>query len=247
MYLMYLDESGNTGLDLDNKHQPFFVLAGISVLDKNWHEINDYFEREKLKIYPDLKNIEIHTNELFNTNKKSPFYKNSWQYNLQIAENIVDLISSLNINLFSAVIHKSSHKEYFGNNIAVDPYLYSFAVTYEQINNYLKTNNNYGIIFCDEIKKMEKGLKILYPKLKENNRNIIEKTFYLDSKKNNFIQIADVYSFYINKYNCITSNSSTMDILKKEHCIKMFNKIQKLYNHKPDIYIPYNDFDKYFV
>ena len=98
MYLIYLDESGNTGLDLDNQQQPFFVLAGISVLDKNWHKVNDYFEQEKIKIYPELKNIEIHANELFNTNRKSAFYKNSWKYNLQIAENIVDLISNLNIN-----------------------------------------------------------------------------------------------------------------------------------------------------
>ena len=75
--------------------------------------------------------------------------------------------------MFSAIIHKPSHKRYFGNSIAIDPYLYSFATAYEQINNFLKTTNNYGIIFCDEIKKLEKGLNILYPKLKENNRNII--------------------------------------------------------------------------
>ena len=47
MYLMYLDESGSTGLDLDNKNQPYFVLAGVSVKDAKWHEINDYFEQEK--------------------------------------------------------------------------------------------------------------------------------------------------------------------------------------------------------
>lgn len=29
MYLMYADESGNTGTDYDNKEQPIFVLAGV--------------------------------------------------------------------------------------------------------------------------------------------------------------------------------------------------------------------------
>ena len=30
MYLMYADESGNTGMDLDNKQQPIFVLAALA-------------------------------------------------------------------------------------------------------------------------------------------------------------------------------------------------------------------------
>ena len=69
MELMYLDESGSTGLDLDNKNQPFFVLAGVSVSDNNWHKIKNFFETEKNKIYPDFKNFEIHTNELYNYTK----------------------------------------------------------------------------------------------------------------------------------------------------------------------------------
>lgn len=56
MYLMYSDESGNTGTDLDNKQQPIFALAGIIVKDEKWHKINDYFEEEKVKICPEFKN-----------------------------------------------------------------------------------------------------------------------------------------------------------------------------------------------
>ena len=72
---------------------------------------------------------------------------------------------------------------------------------------------------------MEKSLEVLYPKLQINNKNIIEKTFYLNSKQNNFIQIADICSFYINKFNCIQNNYSTMDIFKKDHCINMYKKL----------------------
>lgn len=76
---------------------------------------------------------------------------------------------------------------------------------------------------------MKESLNILYPELKKNNKNIIEKTFYLDSKENNFIQIADFCSFYINKYECIENSLSTMDEYKKEHCLKVFKKISKLF------------------
>ena len=51
MELLYLDESGSTGLDLDNKHQPYFVLAGVSVKDDKWHKVNDYFEQSRLCSY----------------------------------------------------------------------------------------------------------------------------------------------------------------------------------------------------
>ena len=30
MYLLYADESGNTGTDLDNKQQPIFVLCSLA-------------------------------------------------------------------------------------------------------------------------------------------------------------------------------------------------------------------------
>lgn len=245
MYLMYLDESGSTGLDLDNKNQPYFVLAGVSVKDAKWHEINDYFEQEKIKIYPDFKDIEIHTNELFNSNPKSPFYKNAWQDNLNVLEKLGDLISSLDIKLSYAIVNKKVYKKHFGNNIVVDPYLYSFAVIYEKYNKYLQKHNDYGIIFCDELKKMEQSLEILYPRLKEDNKNIIEKTFYLNSKKNNFIQMADICSFYINKFNCIMAKSSTMDKYKTYHCFRMYTKIKNILSDSRES-ISLDDIDNYF-
>ena len=41
MYLMYVDESGNTGTDYDNKEQPIFALVGVVIKDKKWHEVNE--------------------------------------------------------------------------------------------------------------------------------------------------------------------------------------------------------------
>ena len=247
MKLLYIDESGSTGLDMDNKQQPYFILAGVCVEDKKWHEINDYFEEEKVKICSDFKDIEIHTNELFNTNKKSPFYKNNWKDNLAILEKLVNLVSSMSIPISNVRLFKKNYKKHFGNNIIVDPYLYCFSILYEKFNEILKSENDYGIVFCDELKKMETSLEILYPKLKVNNKNIIERTFYLNSKKNNFIQIADICSFYINKYNCIKNNYSTMDEFKKTHCIKMYEKLFNSVIGKNHNFAILDDYDNYFV
>lgn len=246
MKLLYIDESGNTGSDLDNKNQPYFILAGVCIEDKKWHEVNDYFETEKLKIFPEFKNLEIHTNELFNTNKKSHFYKNYWKDNFIILEKLVDLVSTLDIPVTNVKLQKKKYKKHFGNNIIVDPYLYCFSILYEKFNETLEKENNFGIVFCDELKKMEKSIEILYPKLKDNNKNVIEKTFYLDSKKNNFIQIADICSFYINKYNCIKNNYSTMDNFKKQHCINMYQKLSNSVIGKNHSYAILEDYDDYF-
>ena len=92
---------------------------------------------------------------------------------------------------------------------------------------------------------MEESLEILYPRLKKDNKNIIEKTFYLNSKKNNFIQIADICSFYINKFNCIMSKVSTMDTYKTNHCIKMYTKIKNVFsNSRKSILL--EDIENYF-
>lgn len=245
MKLLYLDESGSTGTDLENKQQPFFVLAGVYVEDKNWHSINDYFEQEKIRICPDLATAEIHTNELFNSTPKSIFYKNYWKDNFIILEQLISLVSSLDIKVINATIYKKAYKKHFGNNIIVDPYLYSFAIIYHNFNNTLFNLKDYGIIFCDELKKIESSLEILYPRLKVENKNIIEKTFYLNSKKNNFIQIADLCSFYINKYNCIKRNMHTLDTFKSEHCIKMYQKLSKILETNSQI-ISLDNLDNYF-
>lgn len=230
MYLMYADESGNTGTDLDDKSQPVFVLAGIVVKDENWHKVNDKFEQEKIKIYPEFKEKEIHASELFNAPKRSVFNKYSWKDNLIALEKIVDLIISLEVTLFFTCIHKNEFKKHvlseFGENIKIDPYLYAFATCYDTFNESLE--NNLGIIFTDDIRNISNSLELLYPKLVKNRKNIIEKSFYLDSRKNNFIQMADICALYLNKYICIRDNYCRYNSLKEEHCIKMFEKISKL-------------------
>ena len=92
-------------------------------------------------------------------------------------------------------------------------------------NQHLLEENTYGIIFCDEITGISNDIEIIYPKLTKDSTNIIEKSFYVDSKKNNFIQIADICALYINKYFCITSGGIIYNDIKAKHCINMYNKI----------------------
>lgn len=252
MYLMYVDESGSTGTDYDNKQQPIFCLAGICVEDCKWHEINNEFETKKTQIYPEFKNNEIHATELFNAPRSSIYNKYSWQENLNALEKIVDLIVNLDIIIYYTAIDKLDFKRHisstFGNSIKIDPYLYAFGNIYYSFNEYLLELNSYGIVFTDEIQSVSKGLEMLYPKLKEDNSHIIEKSLYLDSKKNNFIQIADICALYFNKYRCIQQEYHKYNDIKTEHCINMYQKLIQKVVCQPQNVIRHtrNDIDNLF-
>lgn len=252
MYLMYIDESGSTGTDYNNEQQPVFSLAGICVEDCKWHAINNKFEQEKIKIYPEFKNYEIHATELFNASKKSPFKKYSWQQNLKALEKIVDLITSLDITLYNTTLDKQGFKKHisskFCNSIKLDPYLYAFGNMYYSFNENLSFLDSYGIVFTDELQSVSDGLELLYPKLKEDNPQIIEKSLYLDSKKNNFIQIADVCALYFNKSRCIREQYHTYNDIKTQHCLNMQQKLLSKITTLPTFIRPHtlDDIDNLF-
>lgn len=237
MYLLYVDESGHSGTDLDNPQQPILSLSGIAVEDKEWYNLNYIFEKKKLNISSDFKDYEIHATELFNPVKYSRFYKNSIETNLSILEQIVDLIVDLQIPIFLSAINKQNFKHYIykklGSGIKIDPYIYSFIFLSISYNKYLIEKQENGMIFLDENKNMIDKLDDVYKKLLVDDfecetNNIIENALFLQSHKSNFIQIADICNFYINKYISITNFNCIKNIEKKEHCIKMYKKLEPL-------------------
>lgn len=234
MYILYADESGNTGTDYDNKEQPIFVLGGLIIEDCKWHKINKIFNKEKLRISPVLDYTEIHAVELFNSSAKSIFNTFNWQENLSTAEKLVDLILTLDISFQYIAIDKKSFKknlnEKFGKAIKIDPYIYAFELLYSKTSDYLKKQKDKGLIFLDDLLTIPEQLKNIYPILSKDNSTIIENAMFLKSKDTNFIQIADIYSFYINKYLSIKNNYKKYSDVKQQHCINMYKKLSKKTN-----------------
>lgn len=241
MYLMYADESGSTGTDYDNPQQKVFTLAGIAIPDGDWYDLNNEIQKRKTKIYPDLINYEIHTNDIFQGSKNEykgfDFRKNTVDENLWILEQLVDMIVDFDIPIFSVVIHKPNFKKFItkthGNSLRIDPYLYAFSFLSIDYNNFLISKKENGMLLLDENHNISDSLNILYSKLLTDNfendtSNIIENALFLESKKNNFIQIADICNFYINKYCAIKWFAPLSNHKKNEHCIKMYKKLKHL-------------------
>lgn len=231
MQILYADESGSTGTDYDNKEQPIFVLGGVIVDEDKWHKTNDKFNKEKQKILPILKEYEIHTNELFNSSKKSVFDQYDWKENLKVLEQLAEVIEKLDIQFTYVAIDKREMKRElnnkFGSRFKIDPYIVSFCTTYVKFMTHLEEKNKKGIIFLDEIINIPELLNYLYPALEMANKNIVEKAVFVKSKDTNFIQIADMWSFYVNKYIQITEGYKKHSEIKNEHCIKVFEILSK--------------------
>lgn len=229
MKLYYADESGNTGMDLDNSDQPIFVLGTIGLKDKNWHSINNYFNQRKVKIFEEFKNTEIHTSEIFNPPRKSIFHIKNWKENFEILNNLIDLIIELDIEFnFFAIdkkIFKSDLQQRYGKFVKLDPYFFAFVTLYNDFSKELEKNNDKGIIFLDEILDIPDTLNKIYPKLSENNNSIIEKALFLKSKDTNFIQIADILTFYVCQYLNITSGNKKYNDFKKIIVLKITKKL----------------------
>lgn len=234
MYMLYADESGNTGTDLDNNEQPIFVLSGILVNEENWHFINNYFNEEKVKIWELLTTNEIHTADIFSPRRKSVFRQKNWQDNFKILEQLIDLIIELDISALYIAIDKKNFKKsinsIFENTIKIDPYIYSFRLLYDNVSNVLCKKEGRGIIFLDDILTIPKQLHDIYPVISKNNNTMIEEAIFVKSNSTNFIQIADVFAFYIEKYFSITMGYKGYGEMKNKHCIDMYNKLSKKIN-----------------
>lgn len=231
MYILYADESGNTGTDYDNKQQPIFVLAGVLINDNKWHDINNYFNKRKIEILPILENTEIHTNELFNSSKKSVFNQFNWHDNFVTLEKLIDLILELDICVYFIAVDKKPFKRgvnrVFNNTLKIDPYIYSFGLLYDNLSTILSNKNQKGIMFLDDILTIPSRLHDIYPILSKNNSTMIEEAMFIKSQNTNFIQIADIFAFYIEKHFSITKGYKSYGYEKEEHCLSMYEKLSK--------------------
>lgn len=101
---------------------------------------------------------------------------------------------------------------------------------YDNISQILHRNHEIGIIFLDDILTIPAQLHNIYPILSKNNNIMIEEAIFVKSDCSNFIQIADVCAFYIEKYFAITNGYKNYNEIKNKHCLDIYNILSKKIN-----------------
>ncbi len=248
MYILYADDAGNTGVDYDNPQQPVFSLAGIVVQQERWHEINVRMNALKKQLIPECENVEIHATDIFsgkkNIAKGYDFRKNTPQQNRDILEAFVNFVLEENLPIIYFSVRKSYLKHYckrhYANAVKLDPYVIAFPYVVSFFDEYVKDKKDKGLIILDEQNTMVGKVDTVLSMIRGSNTvsagfhvdNIIETALFLESFKSNFIQLADICNFYINRYISML-NGVEPNPDKKKHFEKMFIKLKTMILDQP--------------
>lgn len=215
VHFFYLDESGDTGDNLQDKKQPIFVLAGLSVADKKWNNtkekadsiISSYFDEN----IPE--GFEVHSDELLSPNGEGPFAGHAIANRLKLARDLLGLIGELGHYIhYFAIEKKTLVNAYcqfntpYNNN---QPYLLSFDYLITYMNWHVKKNlgqSARGMIVMDEKKEHHESIeKIIHNRRFEVPKNqkvkrIVEFSYPIDSRKNPMIQLSDLVALCVRRF-----------------------------------------------
>lgn len=211
MNLIYIDESGNTGLNFKDKQQPIFLLSAIVIHDSKWFNLESDFNKILNCHWPNHKgNIEIHASDI--VSRKNAFKDFNFAETIEIRDKFLNMFLVHNIPLIYLSIHKGKYEVFceneYGPGIKIDPYIMALPYVCIAVDQILKEKNKdeLGMFIFDDQKeyfvKAEQSIKTLRldPNSILKTTNIIEKGFFVDSKKSFAIQLADVAAFYARKF-----------------------------------------------
>ena len=212
MNLIYIDESGNTGLNLKDAQQPVFIMAALILESSKWHTLEkDFHDILTKHLGPNApSNIELHTTDL--KARRKDFASLSGPKSLNLRDEMLQLIIDYKIPVIYRRIIKSNFEKFceknYGRGIKINPYIMALPFVCMEVDHYLKNKgtDELGMLIFDEQKESlddtEKTLRTLRldPGSILKTTNIIEKVFFVDSKKSYAIQLADLACHYIRKY-----------------------------------------------
>lgn len=233
MHFFYLDESGDTGTNLQDAQQPIFVLAGMSVADKKWNNTKERLDAIILNYFNNEvpHNFEIHSHQLLSPNGEVFFENHPIENRLQLVKDLLQLIVELGHYAHYYAIEKSSlidaNCQYQTVYDTCHPYLLSFDYLITYMNWHVKENlgqSARGMIVMDEKEEHHSSVeKIIQNRRFEVPANqkvkwIVEFSYPIDSRKNPMIQLSDLIAL----------------------CVRRFMEIEKGY--KPSIPLPVKNF-----
>ncbi|MCJ1887396.1 DUF3800 domain-containing protein [Pseudomonas sp. LA21] len=197
MHLLYLDESGSVA----DPNQRFFVLAGVSVFERQSHwietELNKIAERFNQAAPYD---IELHGSPMRSGREGWKNHPRDARFQA-IKDALAVCLTSKHVRLFAAVIEKSAF-------VGADPVEHAFEKLSMRFDLFLRrlytkhSDAQRGIMLFDK-SSTERRIQTLAREFKHSGhsqgqtKNYAEVPVFLDSKASRLIQLADLVAFAI--------------------------------------------------
>lgn len=208
MHLVYLDESGNTGNNLDDPTQPIFVLGALIVPEACWQQLERDLEASLAAHFPGVAEAgtEIHAGDL--RASRGAFKGVGVAERVGLRDAWLKLAHGAGLKFVYRSIEKKRYKAWmhqtFGAGVAVNPHIAAFPLVALVANEYLAKQEALGMIISDEnkeivrdVEKSIRQLRIAAGPLRLSQ--VIEKGFFIDSTKSRVLQLCDVCALHARK------------------------------------------------
>lgn len=210
MHLIYLDESGQTGTNLNDQTQPIFVLAALVVPEMSWLGLESDLQSSVEKFFPSPRPepFEVHATAL--RNGDGYFRRFPVSHRVEFRDEWLRIAGRHGLKLIYRAIVKKRFQAWihgtFGSGVFINPHVMAFALVARVVDDYLKSlpDSPLGIFVADEnreiIGDVEKAIKLLRGiegTLKLGQ--IIEKGFFIDSATSLLVQLCDLCAYSARK------------------------------------------------
>ncbi|PJC80529.1 hypothetical protein CO009_01730 [Candidatus Shapirobacteria bacterium CG_4_8_14_3_um_filter_35_11] len=209
MYLLYIDESGDT-IPLSQGGKKYLVLTGCVIHEKDIHQIESSLRQIKSKYYQNPE-IEFKSNFLRyanpDLNASSILKLNSREKYNELEADMTKYLNKIPTTVYSIVIDKKSYWEQYPSQ---NPYDIAYVFLLERFQKYLEEKDGLGICIIDpregQVEKTFIGLDLdkIHNKMRWEDGsvwkkclNIVERLLFSTSDKTVGIQIADLYCYPI--------------------------------------------------
>ena len=208
MHLIYFDESGNTGCNLDDSQQPVFLLGALVVPASCWQKLEQDLLLSLAIHLPDLAkaDVEVHAADI--RNGSGAFKHVPPATRVALRDDWLKIAQDHKLKFCGRPILKKQFQKWviahLGAGVKLNPYIAAFAHVAQIINDHLTETNSLGLFISDEnkdvVRDIEKSVRVL--RLTDGPlklSQVIEKGFFIDSSKSRALQLCDLCTLYARK------------------------------------------------
>lgn len=209
MHLIYLDESGNSGTNLLDPQQPIFVLGALPIPEEKWRDVVAEAGELKKSLSEKIgRSFEIHAHEI--SSGRGDFRAVGLKDRLEFINEALDLVIKFEIPFLYQTVKKKAYSKWlnkhYGAGTIINPHLAAFPFLAKSLNLYLEEQgpSHLGTLICDDNREVhpdiETSLSVLQQEIGEMRLDrLIEKGFFIDSRKSLPLQLADLCVYYARK------------------------------------------------
>ncbi len=212
MYLIYLDESGNSGGNLTDPNQPVFVLCALIVSEQKWQAVERALAVAVDTSWPHPRpdDFEIHASELINP-KTEYFRAFPPAHRLAFMSAWLTIAADHELKLVFRAIVKQRFARWlvhtFGTGVMINPHIAALALVSQVINSHLRniSGATLGIFISDENQQVARDVDKAIRLLRGADgamrlTQIIEKGFFIESHKSLVLQLCDLCAYVVRRH-----------------------------------------------